>query len=312
MMGVGERIRRITTIGVIILITPMVTGFGAPALVESYEARARVTEAVVEQLVAFKPPAIRSRAAVLLDLATGEPLWQRNAAERLEIASTTKIMTAMLAAEHSLDRPIRVQVGAAQLPGHSVAGLRQGEQLPLGDALYALMLPSGNDAALAIASSLGGSTEGFVTHMNVRAEHLGLTDTRFANPHGFDAPGHYSSARDLAKLARMALAQPIVARVVGTKEHTFGGHTWTNTNRLLFMRPDATGMKTGTSDAAGASLVGSARRGERAAVVVLLGSPERWAEADALLDHYFRDYMTVPAGAGRVTVPRWQAGFDRR
>ena len=295
---------------VLLALLPLLTAFGPSALVDSYDRRAPVTEAVVEQLAAFKPPAVRSRAAILVDGATGEALLQRNADERIAVASTTKIMTALLAAEHPLDRTIRVQVGAAQLPGHSVAGLRQGEQLPLGEALYALMLPSGNDAALAIAGSLAGSTEAFVGQMNARAEQLGLGQTRFVNPHGFDAPGHLSTARDMAKLTRSALAQPVVARVVATKEHAFGAHRWTNTNRLLFIRPDATGVKTGTSDAAGAALVASAKRGERTAIVVLLGSPDRWTEAEGLLDHYFRDYVTVGNGSRRATMPAWRSRFE--
>jgi D-alanyl-D-alanine carboxypeptidase (penicillin-binding protein 5/6) len=304
----------------LLALLPLLTAFGPPALVESYEARSRVTEPVVERLAAFKPPPVRSRAAVLVDQATGEALLQRNADQPIAMASTTKIMTALLASEQPLDRTVRVQVGAAQLPGHSVAGLRQGEQLPLGEALYALLLPSGNDAALAVASSLAGSTDAFVAQMNRRAEQMGLGETRFANPHGFDAPGHHSSARDLARLTRAALGQAVVARVVATREHAFGGHSWTNTNRLLSLRPDATGVKTGTSDAAGAALVASARRGERAGIVVLLGSPDRWAEADALLDHFFRDYAVVstprPSPFRRgpttpTTVPAWQASFDR-
>ena len=295
---------------VLLALLPLLTGFGAPAVVESYEARAPVTGAVVEQLAAFDPPAIRSRAAILVD-ESGQALLQRSADQPIAMASTTKIMTALLALRHPLDRTVRVQVGAAQLPGHSVAGLRQGEQLPLGEAMYALLLPSGNDAALAIASTLSGSTEAFVAEMNREAAAMGLRETRFANPHGFDAPGHHSSARDLAALARSALDLQAFARVVGTKEHAYGGHTWTNTNRLLFARPDATGVKTGTSDAAGAALVASARRGDRAGVVVLLGSPDRWAEADALLDHFYRDYVVVQSGSRRLTVPAWQARFER-
>jgi D-alanyl-D-alanine carboxypeptidase (penicillin-binding protein 5/6) len=304
---------------------PLLTAFGPPSLIESGEARAPLTESVVDQVARARRPSIGARAAILIDAADGQPLWQREADRRLAMASTTKIMTALVAIDGgSLDTPIRVTVGAAQLPGNSVAGLRQGDQLPLGEALYALLLPSGNDAALSIAASLAGSTEGFVARMNRRAEELGLANTHFANPHGWDAPEHYASARDLARLARAALERPVFAEVVATKEHTYRGqlvYQWTNTNRLLWLRADAVGVKTGTTDEAGASLVASARRGERRAIAVVLDSPDRWAESGALLDHFFVDhvalvlapppspfYRGLPTPAGRtITVPLWQA-----
>jgi D-alanyl-D-alanine carboxypeptidase len=312
---------------VLLVFLPLLTAFAPPALIESNAARAPVTEAVVDELARFKRPAIGARAAILIDAATGAPLWEKEPDRRLAMASTTKIMTALIALERApLDAPIRVPVGAAQLPGNSVAGLRQGEQLPLGQALYALLLPSGNDAALAIASSVAGSTDGFVAQMNRRADELGLRNTHFANPHGLDAPNHYASARDLARLARLALERPVFARIVATQEHTYRGqlvYRWTNVNRLLWLRPDATGVKTGTTDEAGASLVASARRDERRAIAVVLDSPDRWAESGALLDHFFVDHAALgiapppspfyrdlasPAG-GPITVPTWQASL---
>jgi D-alanyl-D-alanine carboxypeptidase len=312
---------------VLLVLLPLLTAFAPPALIESGDARAPLTENVVEQVARFKRPTIGARAAILIDATTGAPLWEREAERRLAMASTTKIMTALVAIEHgSLDAPIRVSVGAAQLPGNSVAGLRQGEQLPLGEALYALLLPSGNDAALSIAGSLAGSTEAFVAQMNRRADELGLRNTHFANPHGLDAPDHYASARDLARLTRVALERPVFAAVVATREHTYRGelvHGWTNTNRLLWLRSDAVGVKTGTTDEAGASLVASARRGDRRAIVVVLDSPNRWTESGALLDHFFLDHsalvlapppspfyrgLALPAGRP-ITVPAWQVGL---
>jgi D-alanyl-D-alanine carboxypeptidase len=310
---------------VLLCLLPLLTGFGPPALIESSAARAPVTESVVEEFGRDRPPPIGARAAILVDGASGDALWEKDADRRLAMASTTKIMTALVAIDGAaLDAPIRVRVGAAQLPGNSVAGLRQGEELPLGEALYALLLPSGNDAALAIASSLAGSSDGFVGRMNRRAEELGLRNTHFANPHGLDAPNHYASARDLARLAGVALERPLFAQIVATKEHTYRGqfvHQWTNGNQLLWLRPDATGVKTGTTDEAGQSLVASAQRGDRRAIAVVLGSPDRWAEGGALLDHFFVGYvalsvapppspfyrgLALPTG-GPITVPAWQA-----
>jgi D-alanyl-D-alanine carboxypeptidase (penicillin-binding protein 5/6) len=308
----------------LVLLLPFVTAFGPPRLIESDAARAPVGATVLQQVAAAPAPAVRPRAGILLDAGGDRPLWGRDVDARLAIASTTKIMTALVALDRGrIDQSILVRTGAAQLPGSSVAGLRAGEQLPLGEMLYALMLPSGNDAALAIASGLGGSVDGYVALMNDRAAQMGLRNTHFVNPHGLDAPGHYSSARDLARMASALLDVPYLAEVVATREHQFGAHRWRNTNDLLFRRPDATGVKTGTEDLAGPVLVASARQGDRRAVVVVLASPDRWAEASALLDFYFRAHAPVGVelppspfyrgltvrGARAETFPLWQAGL---
>ena len=306
------------------LLTPALVGFGGPALIESHAARARVTEPVVRQITASLPPAVATRAGVLIDAADGQVLWAREAERRLPIASTTKIMTAVVALERlPVSATVRVRSGAGEFPGQSVAGLRAGDELPLIDALHALMLPSGNDAAVAIAQAAGGSTEAFVQLMNRRAADLGLRDTRFANPHGLDAPEHYSTARDLARLTRVALENGTLAQVVATKEHVARGYRWTNLNRLLWLRPDATGVKTGTTEGSGQALVASARRGDRRTVAVVLDAADRWVASDRLLDHFFEGHAPVAldlppspfhrglraTGARAVTVPVWQSGL---
>ena len=276
---------------------PFLTGFGAPGFIESDAARAPVTAATLAALPAKGAPVIRARGAILVDGTNGTAMWEREADTRLPMASTTKIMTALIAVEQGkLDQPVRVVLGADRFPGESVAGLRAGDQLPLSEALYALMLPSGNDAAFAIAGSLAGSTEAFVGRMNARAEALGLRNLRFTNPSGIDAAGHYASARDLARLTRIAADNATIADIVGTREHTWRGqlvYRWTNLNRMLMLRPDVTGFKTGTTDSAGESLVTTARQGARRATVVLLNSPDRYREGTALLDYFFNDLSTV-------------------
>jgi D-alanyl-D-alanine carboxypeptidase len=306
----------------LLFLLPFVTGFGPPALIESDAARAPVTEAVLRQVAAAPAPAVRARAGILVDAAGDKALWTREVDARLAIASTTKMMTALVAIERGrLDQPIVVRVGASQLAGSSVAGLKAGEQLPLGEMLYALMLPSGNDAALAIAGTLGGSVDGYVALMNARAEQMGLRNTHFVNPHGLDAQGHYSSARDLARMGAALLEAPYLAQVVASKEHQVGAYRWRNGNDLLFRRPDVTGVKTGTEDLAGQVLVASARQGERRAIAVVMNSPDRWAEASALLDYFFEGHSAVSValppspfyrgltvrGGRSETFPLWQA-----
>jgi D-alanyl-D-alanine carboxypeptidase (penicillin-binding protein 5/6) len=310
---------------VLLALFPLLTAFGPAGFVESDAARAPVTEPVLKAMAATAPPAVKPRGGILVDATTGTALWERDADAKLAMASTTKIMTALVAMDRGrLDQPIIARVGAAQLPGSSVAGLRAGEQLPLNEMLFALMLPSGNDAALAIASTLGGSTEGFVNLMNQRAEQMGLKNTHFVNPHGLDAPGHYTSPRDLAAMGRALLGVPYLAEVVSTKEHAVGAFRWRSSNALLFSRPDVTGIKTGTEDLAGQVLVASARQGDRRAIVVVMNSPDRWAETNVLLDMFFKSYTAVPVAlppspfyrglalrqAGPPqTVPLWQAGL---
>ncbi len=316
---------RITILAAVALVFPFLTGFGAPGFLESDASRVPVTATTMSALPARGAPIIRARGAILLDGTNGAVMWEREADQRLPMASTTKIMTALIAVEQGkLDQPVRIVLGADKFPGESVAGLRAGEVLPLGEALYALMLPSGNEAAVAIAGSIAGSTDAFVGRMNAKAEALGLRNLRFTNPSGLDAAGHYASARDLARLTRIAADNAAIAEVVGTREHSWRGqlvYRWTNLNRMLMLRSDSTGFKTGTTDSAGESLVTTARQGARRATIVLLNSPDRYREGNALLDFFFNDLSTVtyelpasPFYRGLVvasppaeTLPAWQS-----
>ena len=172
-------------------------------------------------------------AAILVDADSGRVLYEQNADARMLIASTTKIMTALVAIrEGSLSDVVTVKREATLTEGSSMY-LKEGEQLTLETLLYGLMLCSGNDAAVAIADHVGGSQKGFVKLMNETARELGMDATSFANPNGLDAEGHYSTARDMAKLACAAVRNETLLRIVSTQSVTIGGRTMTNHNKLL-------------------------------------------------------------------------------
>ena len=210
------------------------------------------------------------------------------------MASTTKIMTALVAIEEGrLEDRVRIGPQAIRIYG-SRAGLRAGQELRLEDLLHGLLLSSGNDAALAVAEHVAGSVEAFVERMNARARELGLLHTRFVNPHGLDAPGHYSTAYDLAQLARVALLHPTFARIVARKEYPIPPlGTWHNTNRLLWSFEGIEGVKTGTTGRAGDCLVAAASRSGMRLISVVLGSDNRWADTARLLEYGFRHYRVL-------------------
>lgn len=223
-------------------------------------------------------PKIAARAAAVLDVSTGQFLYAKNATARLPMASTTKIMTALLALENgNLSQVVNVTVDYRKCIDCSIMGLLPGERLTLLDLLYGMLLPSGNDAAQQIAITIGGSESAFVGMMNARAQQLGLIDTHYVNPHGMDAPGHYTSAVDLARLAAYALKNPTFAKIVQTSSKTVRGvgtYNLKNTNKLL-PRNDVFGVKTGNTDNAGPCTVVLFRRGGRDIIVVVLNSASR-------------------------------------
>jgi len=223
-------------------------------------------------------PSVAARAAAVLDVSSGQILYGKSATARVPMASTTKIMTALIALESgNLSQVVNVTVDSRKCVDCSLMGLRPGERLTLLDLLYGMLLPSGNDAAQQIAITIGGSEQAFVGLMNARAQQLGLIDTHYANPHGLDAPGHYTSAVDLARLTRVALTDPTFAKIVQTSAKTVKGartYNLKNTNKLL-PRNDVFGVKTGNTDAAGRCTVVLFRRGGRDVIVVVLGSQDR-------------------------------------
>jgi D-alanyl-D-alanine carboxypeptidase len=242
-----------------------------------------------------------------VDRASNATLFAKNANMPLPMASTTKLMTVLEALE-SLSPDQVVSIPEAALVGGAGMGLSAGEQVEVLTLLYGALLPSGNDAAAALALAAEGSEAGFVARMNQQAAEWGLNQTHFANPTGFDAPGHASSALDLAALGRRALANPLVAGIAGQASARIGGYSLQNTNELLGVYEGAYGVKTGTTDAAGQVLIAAARRPSGDALAVLMSSPDRYGEARRLLDFYFGHWLWRDAGLGydvlnRVTAP---------
>lgn len=244
-------------------------------------------------------PALSAEAAVLIDVSSATVLYGRNEHQKRPPASLTKIMTAILALERgNLDDLVTVGKSAIEVDG-SALEIEPGHQFRLSDLLGGLLLESGNDAAVAIAEHLGKSQDGFVKLMNERAAELGAWNTNFANPSGFPAAGHYSSAFDLALITMRALQIPAFRELVRTKEKEVENHQgdWTrllqNTNKLLWSFEGADGVKTGTTTEAGECLVASATRDGWKLLAVVLKSKDRWKDAAALLDYGFGNFRPV-------------------
>ena len=233
---------------------------------------------------------ISAQKAIVLDATTGRVLYEKRADEKCLIASTTKIMTALVVCEQCnvLDR-IRIPKEAVGIEGSSMY-LQEGEILTVQELLYGLMLSSGNDAAVALAIYCGGTVEGFAQLMNDKARMLQLENTHFVNPHGLDAPGHYSTARDLAVLGQYAMKNPIFANTVSAKSVTIGQRTLANHNKLLWRVEGVDGIKTGFTKAAGRILVSSAMRNGRRLVAVTIDDGNDWQDHKTLLEQGFQRY----------------------
>lgn len=261
------------------------------------------------------PPPLSAQGAILMDAKTGQVLYNRNMHKKLAPASTTKIMTAIIAIESGrLDETTRVSVQAASTAGSSL-NLYPGQSIPLRELVTGLLLRSGNDAAVAIAEHLAGSVEAFVEIMNKKAESLGALNTHFRNPHGLSAPNHVSTAFDLAWITRYALNNPTFAQIVNTKETNIEwldrkgkihDRNIRNTNKLLWMLEDADGVKTGTTNAAGPCLVSSATRDNQKLIAVVLHDHSRWYDSMMLLKYGFDSfdlYEYAEEGAVYAALP---------
>ena len=248
------------------------------------------TAAALLAAVLFLPlpaKAVSAQKAILLDANTGRVLYEKEADSRSLIASTTKIMTALIVCEQCnvLDR-MQIPKEAVGVEGSSMY-LRESEVLTLQELLYGLMLSSGNDAAVALAIYCGGTVEGFVQLMNDKAHRLGLTGTHFENPNGLDSPGHYSTARDLSTLAAYALKNPIFYQTVSTKNIKVGQRSLKNHNKLLWRVEGVDGVKTGFTKAAGRTLVSSATRDGRRLICVTLNDGNDWQDHATLMENGF-------------------------
>ena len=253
----------------------------------------------------MKTRAISAKRAYVLDAVSGRVLFETNSDQQSLIASTTKIMTALIVCEQCnvLDR-MRIPKEAVGIEGSSMY-LKEGEVLTLQELLYGLMLSSGNDAAVALAIYCGGTVEGFAELMNDKARILGLHNTHFVNPNGLDAPGHYSTARDLAVLAAYAMENPIFQRTVSAKQVRVGERCLRNHNKLLWQVDGADGVKTGFTKAAGRILVSSAQRDARRIIAVTIDDPDDWRDHAKLYEDGFSRYEIchiVSAGDRMGTV----------
>lgn len=241
-------------------------------------------------------PSNHAQAAALIDVTSGRILYSKQGDERLRIASLTKIMTAIVAIEHSkLQDRVKISKNAFGKEGSSLY-LKLGEEMTLENLLYGLMLRSGNDAATAIAEHVGGTEEGFVMLMNEKAAELGLTNSHFMNPHGLDHDDHYSSAHDVAKLTAYALNNPVFSEIVKTptkkapNPNEAWDYKWDNKNKMLHFYEGADGVKTGYTKKAFRCLVSSATRNGQQIAAVTLNDGNDWNDHANMLDYGFAHF----------------------
>ncbi len=257
--------------------------------------------------------AVKAEAAILMDEKTGKILFEKNADARLYPASITKIMTCLLAVEyiksgHKMSELVTVGTLPKLPSGYVNIGLKSGETLPLETLLYALMLPSANDAANAIAIHVGGNIEAFVQMMNDKAQQLGMINTHYTNPYGLHNTEHYTSARDMALLAKEARKYPEFTKLTSTFKYTapatneHDAWKWENHNKLINPNKGeaygyiyATGVKTGYTDPARYTLVSSAKKDNMSLIGVILkdGKPDYWVDSVTMLEYGFQFYDTL-------------------
>lgn len=255
---------------------------------------------------------LSAESAILIDADSGRVLFEKNADKRMGMASTTKLMTALVALRLSdKDKVIAIPTEAVGVEGSSVY-LVEGECLTLAELLRALLLSSANDAAAAIAIGLSGSIEGFAEEMNATATELGLKDTHFTNPHGLYDEEHYTTAYELAVIAAEALKNELIAEIVAEKKATIphdgvaDKRLLVNHNKLLRSYDGAIGMKTGFTKKTGRCLVSAARRDGLTLISVTLNAPDDWRDHKALLDYGFDSFerkIFYSAGAFSYALP---------
>ena len=245
------------------------------------------------------PPSLSSQSALLMESENGSIAYEKNAHIRLPMASTTKIMTALVALDLAApDTVIRVDGRAVGIEGSSIY-LCEGEELTLEELLYALMLESANDAAVAIAIGLCGSEDAFIDAMNRKATSLGLSNTHFSNPHGLDAEDHYTTAYELALIARAALQNALFKTIVSTRkttishQNTDGVRLLINHNKMLRLYDGCIGIKTGYTQKSGRCLVSAAERDGITMIAVTLNSPDDWNDHTKLLNFGFSNYRKI-------------------
>ena len=240
-------------------------------------------------------PQIFAKAILIKDLETGTILYQKDINTPLPPASTTKVMTALVASEYFKPNSPLTIGSSASIPGAKV-GLFFGENLSFRSLLYGMLLPSGNDAAFAIAENYPGGVVGFVSAMNKKTAELNLTNSHFDNPAGFDSSRHFSSAKDLAKITEAALKDAQLSRIFSTKQTDIVSldkkyqHKLLNLNKLLSEIPGVLGIKTGKTEAAKENLITLVERNQHKILFVLLGSDDRFLETTRLIDWTYSNF----------------------
>lgn len=289
------------------LLSLLSLAFGPAVLTESDFARYRVSPHEIEWMRARSVPDLSARAALLMDATSGTVLYGKSEHERLPPASTTKMVTALVAVKGA-NLGDRVAVMPGDLSVGSCMGLSATEEPTLNELLYGLLLVSDNAVAEIVARHVAGSKSAFVDLMNGWIGEHGLVDTHFANPHGMDEAAHFSSAYDLAIIGCHVVQNRTLSSIVATEEQWAASRLLKNTNELLGAYAGADGVKTGTTDAAGQCLVASASRDEGWALVVVLGSQDRYTDARTLLDHYFAGYVQASLGLEPSPLSRIRDG----
>ena len=236
---------------------------------------------------------VSAEASILLDQSTGDVLYEKNAHNKQQIASITKIMTAIIAIElGQMNEEAKTSRRAIYTEGSSIY-LEQGEKMTIEDLLYGLMLRSGNDAAVAISEHIGGSVEGFVHLMNEKAKWLGMTNTQFANPHGLTDEDHYSTAYDMAILMQYAMANEEFRKISGTTSYQAENRTyyWQNKNKFLTKYYEySTGGKTGFTKKSGRTLITTAKKDNVELIAVTLNAPDDWNDHTVLYEWGFENH----------------------
>ena len=247
------------------------------------------------QMVPTQAVGLSAQSAILIEADSGRVLYEQNADEKRLIASTTKLMTALVALEsgHDVQEVVTIEPEDTRTEGSSLY-LKEGEQLTLETLLYGLLLHSGNDAALAIARYCRGSVEAFVEDMNEMTKQLHMTNSHFENPNGLNGETHYSTARDMAKLAQACLQQETLAEIVATRSISMEGRSFQNHNKLLWQYEGCIGMKTGYTELAGRTLVSAAQRDGMTLIAVTLNAPDDWNDHKTLFDYGFSNYRMEP------------------
>lgn len=252
--------------------------------------------------------ATMSRGECVVELSSRRFLFEQNADERLPMASTTKIMTALvILEEENLDEVVTVPKEAEGTEGSSVY-LRAGDKISVRDLLYGLMLRSGNDCAVTLALHHSGSIRSFAQAMNEKALSVGAENSRFINPHGLPDENHYTTARDLALITAAAIENDVFRKIVSTK--FYEPHSWKNKNKMLWNFEGAIGVKTGFTVRAGRCLVSAATRSDMTVISVVLNSPQMFERSEELLSNAFDAYRMTPLCSAEKTYEGCRVLYD--